>query len=140
MIPEYITSKITDIRFHTDRAKSQGYMYGGQARAIVNSVEYKLKLWHHGGDNETESSLRPHLMLEGVVLNPMIFDLSWDNKDTFFDAYWHVLMDENSCWLHLDGWFQDKELRAKIPSGNPNLQYRSMHELRMIELGFYRLY
>ncbi len=128
MIPRWLVPHVDHFEFGHDRPKSHGCMWGGSADAIINGNKYQMKLWYHGGDEENCETLLPQLCLESVTVN-----------GKFYDAYWYVLWDHKSLWLHPEGWFRDSILRDKIPHGNPNLDERMLPVDELLQLGFKRI-
>ena len=123
MIPKALQSKIQDFLFHADREKVSGRMWGGQALILLGEHRINLQLWHHGGDEETEERLAPHLTIRSV---------------NGYDAYWHCLISEDAIWLHEVGWFGDSVLEKQIRGGNPNFHPRSVENPE--QLGFVRIW
>lgn len=140
LVPSKITESIKDFRFCATRPKVSGCMWSGSATSTVESpslglVEVKLKLHHHGGDIEDESSLKSQLVLDSVEIKDL---------GEVYDAYWHCLWNEEELWLNRKGWFEIEddalELKSKIPIYNPHLKSRMMDLSRLLELGFIKLF
>lgn len=103
------------------RYKASGAMWGGNSSFVLpNGFTFHFDLWYHGSEDEpTQEEILEHARLKHVDLPPEMQN-KYPNprwKGQFIngvDAYWNCIVLNNSLYLHLQGWFDDKELENKI--------------------------
>lgn len=152
----WLGAHISELKWHADRPKATGCMWGGSAILHYGGFIFRFKLWHHGRDEETAESLagRNAFRLEQIMVPALV-----NTRDShYFDFYWHGWTDTNgSVWIHPIGWFgagssnnfhyveQGKvyeKLLAEMPNKDAHFPIDKKHYLvphKLIELGFVKI-
>lgn len=93
---------VKPIEISTYRKKATGWMWQGTCILALDHVQLNFTLNHHGGDNETPTSLQKYFKLEYV-----------GTSQRFYDSNWYTIFSTTGLYLHKRGWFQDEELRNR---------------------------
>lgn len=116
------------------RSKYSGRMWDGRARVEYSGVVYHFKLWHHGTDEETEDSLRPHFNIDGIEFKK------------YYDFSWHGMLATDGIYLHTGGWFRDRKLAEhpfieSLPNSNLySVELTDGEKAVVAALGFKRIF
>lgn len=121
-------------QFNPSRAKVRGRMWDGESYTEINGFSIKCQLWHHGGMEESGSSLFPHQSVQFVNGR---------------DAYWHAVPTKNHLFFHKEGWFslrsETQKLRERVEEirgSNPDLRLLEVteeQEQELLDLGFVKV-
>ena len=94
---------VEPVEYHPGREKVYGRMWENSTKLKKGNTTYHLSLWHHGGDTMTEGEALSSMAIKGIEVG-----------DKWNDPYWTTVMSRDAIYLHPKGWFNDRELEAKV--------------------------
>lgn len=154
----WLGAHIEELKWHGDRFKATGRMWGGSAILHYGGYIFRFKMWYHGREEETAESLAGQnaFRLEQVMV-PALYNPVFD-KSHYFDFHWHGWTDiHGSIWVHPIGWFGGdcsnkskygrqakvyKKLLNEMPNKDAHFPIDKKHYLvphKLIALGFVKI-
>lgn len=119
------------LRFHKDRAKVSGAMWGGALELKLDRVIYGFEMWYHLSEERdmTKEEVLNELGLRRVRCldhtSPELGFFRNSEPGVSYDAHWYTVVTTNKVLLCREGYFTNEKTKGLVDSARRKLRYQN---------------